>query len=723
MRNILFVLFVCPILVAPIAAQIPLNTQIAILKAEDARRYDKVLEGLMRSPVIEIRTRAALAAGRIGDEKAIPALVALLDEDHSADAAAMAAFAIGEIESIAGADAIMKDLQDTSRNDAIIARDVEAAGKIVAAHPRDPKSADLGKAILDTLKNHSEHNIVILGLTAALRARAAGTDVVVAKFLDSPDATVRATAVNTLARIRARSADDTLGRLLTFDDDPIVRANAARALTGSEQAWLGPALSNSTKPAIEKDPRVRVAAIRALGGLKNPLYALGLLDRFEELLNQHKASKAAHPSEANELRELATSIGRLLLGRKDERALTLLKAFAAADKYQSPETEIAIARIDPDNYTAYTKNKGTDVKNDQRAVSASAQGISIIAGLEDNEKNRAMKKDYADELRKFLDIDPKTPSLIAPVALPDVLGAFADFKTADLGAVARRNLLRSDVFVRAAAAGILGDLARSDENVAALKSAFSSSFVTDKIYNDAILSIMNALHKVDKKESVGSLLTALSHPDYLVRARAYNLLDDADIRKDFPGVPTSIENANAKHKDQVLPYSPGSGTRLGQVLNTDADYRRALSRKNGSIKAVVTTDKGAFTIEFTPEQAPVTVDNFVKLANMRYFNGVMIHRVVPNFVVQDGDPRGDGNGGPGWSIRCEINMLPFDRGAVGMALSGKDTGGSQYFVDHSPQPHLDGGYTVFGHVNEDGMKVVDQLVRGDRIISVRIVGR
>jgi cyclophilin family peptidyl-prolyl cis-trans isomerase len=157
------------------------------------------------------------------------------------------------------------------------------------------------------------------------------------------------------------------------------------------------------------------------------------------------------------------------------------------------------------------------------------------------------------------------------------------------------------------------------------------------------------------------------------------------------------------------------------VLNTDADYRRALARKNGSVRAVLTSEKGKFTIEFFPEEAPLTVDNFVKLAQGRFFDGLEVHRVVPNFVMQDGDPRGDGNGGPGWSIRCEINDLRYDRGAVGMALSGKDTGGSQWFVTHSPQPHLDGGYTVFGRVDEEGMKVVDKIVKGDRILTVRIL--
>ena len=135
------------------------------------------------------------------------------------------------------------------------------------------------------------------------------------------------------------------------------------------------------------------------------------------------------------------------------------------------------------------------------------------------------------------------------------------------------------------------------------------------------------------------------------------------------------------------------------------------------------TDKGAFTIELLPDDAPLNVDNFVELARKKFFDRVAFHRVVPNFVIQGGDPRGDGNGGPGYQIRCEINTVPYARGAVGMALSGKDTGGSQWFVTHSPQPHLDGGYTVFGKVNETDMKVVDNIVRGDKIISVRVVGR
>jgi cyclophilin family peptidyl-prolyl cis-trans isomerase len=240
--------------------------------------------------------------------------------------------------------------------------------------------------------------------------------------------------------------------------------------------------------------------------------------------------------------------------------------------------------------------------------------------------------------------------------------------------------------------------------------------MNDKDYNDAQLAILDALFKLDKKESVPTLVIALNSKNYLLRKKAFEYL--RSMEKDSEFARTATAGALAKKQNQVLPYSYGS--KLGQILNTNADYARAVSRKNGQTKAILTTEKGTFTIDLLPEDAPLTVDNFVKLAKSGYFNGLAVHRVVPNFVMQDGDPRGDGNGGPGWEIRCELNMLSYERGAVGMALSGKDTGGSQWFVTHSPQPHLDGGYTIFGRVNEIDMKIVDAIARGDKILSVKI---
>ena len=119
------------------------------------------------------------------------------------------------------------------------------------------------------------------------------------------------------------------------------------------------------------------------------------------------------------------------------------------------------------------------------------------------------------------------------------------------------------------------------------------------------------------------------------------------------------------------------------------------------------------------EAAPQTVRNFVSLARRGWFDGTVVHRVVPDFVIQDGDPTGTGSGGPGYTIRCEYNRLRYDAGRVGMALSGKDTGGSQWFVTLSPQPHLDGRYTIFARVTK-GLDVARRVTQGTRILGVEI---
>ena len=134
--------------------------------------------------------------------------------------------------------------------------------------------------------------------------------------------------------------------------------------------------------------------------------------------------------------------------------------------------------------------------------------------------------------------------------------------------------------------------------------------------------------------------------------------------------------------------------------------------------AVIETVRGPVEIELYAADAPLTVDNFLSLARAGTYDHIAFHRVVPDFVVQDGDARGDGNGGPAYAIRDELNRRLYDRGAVGMALGGPDTGGSQYFITLSPQPHLDGGYTVFGHVTS-GYAALDAIVQGDSLAGVR----
>jgi cyclophilin family peptidyl-prolyl cis-trans isomerase/HEAT repeat protein len=124
--------------------------------------------------------------------------------------------------------------------------------------------------------------------------------------------------------------------------------------------------------------------------------------------------------------------------------------------------------------------------------------------------------------------------------------------------------------------------------------------------------------------------------------------------------------------------------------------------------------------ELLGREAPQTVRNFVRLARQGYFDGLAVHRVVPDFVIQDGDPSGTGSGGPGWTIRCEYNRERYESGMVGMALSGKDTGGSQWFVTLSPQPHLNGRYTIFARVTR-GLELARHVQQGATILKVDVL--
>jgi cyclophilin family peptidyl-prolyl cis-trans isomerase/HEAT repeat protein len=702
LNRITAVTFVCLLLAATGLGQTRLThqpIQVTIMQAEDERRWSDELMQLLANQFPVNRKRAALAAGRIGDERAVKSLTYVLERDTDASVRAMAAFALGEIEAESGANALIAVLKNTSAPVEIRARSIEALGKIAAALPREQEARqrELGTAILDALKFElgrptKDTSVALLGLTAALRSRPPDAGPTIAKFLSSSNPRVRADAANALARLRLKDGLEQL-RKLASDIDPIVRANALRVLGLSEDKQSYETLM--AHATGDKDSRVRVNAIRALASLKDPRAAEPLLRRGQSI------------SEQNEILEIATTLGRLLAQKDDQAAVTWLRKLNESLNHTAPEVDLAFVRIAPATYLAgfgtgdQAKRKVQEtILLNWRAASGIANGLGEVAALPASVAHKSELASTAQNLlRAMLDYRNSGLNINTLVAvhseyaIPDVLRALAAFKPQDLASVARAQLNESDVIIRSTAADILGDLPPSDENTRALVAAWPQA--ANDTLNDAALSILDALGKQKSTAANIQIKEALKSGDHLVRRRAVAILK-ANGAGDF-------------------------SSQIGTVhtRNTAADYNRALGRVGKNVRAVVTTSKGSFTIELLPEAAPLTVDNFVQLAQRDYYRNVTIHRVVPNFVIQDGDPRGDGNGGPGYTIRCEINQVPYDRAAVGMALSGKDTGGSQWFVTHSPQPHLDGGYTVFGRV-VTGMDVVDKIVRGDVIQSVVI---
>jgi peptidyl-prolyl cis-trans isomerase B (cyclophilin B) len=138
-------------------------------------------------------------------------------------------------------------------------------------------------------------------------------------------------------------------------------------------------------------------------------------------------------------------------------------------------------------------------------------------------------------------------------------------------------------------------------------------------------------------------------------------------------------------------------------------------------KAVIETSRGVMELELYPQHAPKTVNNFVFLAKEGFYDEVSFHRVIKNFMIQGGDPTGTGRGGPSYRFEDEVkeNPLKHETGVISMANSGPNTNGSQFFITHSPQPHLNGRHTVFGKVVR-GQDVVDAIQQGDKMLHVEI---
>ena len=157
------------------------------------------------------------------------------------------------------------------------------------------------------------------------------------------------------------------------------------------------------------------------------------------------------------------------------------------------------------------------------------------------------------------------------------------------------------------------------------------------------------------------------------------------------------------------------------ALAVVADAGRAEAQPRHPTAIIVLQKGGEIRVELYPEDAPKTVDSFVTLAKKGFYDGLTFHRVEPGFVVQGGDPKGDGTGGPGYKIKAEFNKQQHDRGVVAMARSqDPDSAGSQFYITLAPAHFLDGKYTVFGKVIS-GMNIVDNIKKGDKMKSVKIV--
>jgi HEAT repeat protein/cyclophilin family peptidyl-prolyl cis-trans isomerase len=612
-----------------------------------------------------IRRRAALALGRVKDAEGLAPLVGAL-ADTDPDVRAMAAFALGLIGAPTAEESLTPLLGDASP--LVRGRAAEALGQIGAKGA----AAAIGKMAAEYAKSAPvvamepddqtwpaapEADAFKLGLFALVRL--GSYDPLAGAVLEggSPVGSWWPIAY-ALQRIGDPRAAPALTQLLGAKGR-YTRAFAARGLGDVKEASATDALIALVEPSAKAGLEVTVSAIRALGKIAAP-QAAGPLSRLA-------TDTAVHP---NVRLEAVNALGAAAATDGLAAVQDLL-----TDDWPAMRAAAIRAAVAIDRESFVSVLSGMEPDRDWRVRAALAEALGTLPPELSTERLRSMLKDEDKRV------------------IPAVLTSLVRLKAPDLAPMLLQRLEDTDLVVRATAAQLVGEL-KPDGGAEPLRELYKSG-AGDAAYS-ARTAALDALATYGTTEAVATLRTALEDKDWAVRVRAAELLGKLD---------PSVE---AQRLIRPVPATP-----------TVAYDDPGLIAPNNSPHAFIETAYGTIEFELAVLDAPQTSRSFMALARKGFFNGLEVHRVVANFVVQDGDPRGDGEGGPGFTIRDELNERPFLRGTVGMALEWRDTGGSQFFITHSPQPHLDARYTVFGHV-VNGMDVVDRIKPGDVIIRVRV---
>jgi HEAT repeat protein/cyclophilin family peptidyl-prolyl cis-trans isomerase len=621
---------------------------------------------LLKDTEARIRRRAALAVGRTRLPAGVPPLAELLASDTDPEVRQMAAFAIGLIGDASGAEPLVTALSDP--DPVVHGRAAEGLGLI--AH----KTA--ANAIATMIQGHVAAGVlngieaddleypkpppveaVRLGIYALVRLGA--YDQLAGVLLDTNGAPISRwwPVAYAFRRIPDPRGGTALLTLLE-GTGAISRAFAARGLGVHKDRRAGAALIALVANNAEFVP-VRIEAVRSLADL-------GEAEAVATLIKVLATPK----TDANLRLEVVTALGQL---RAPEAVEILVDLLTEPWPSIRATALTALARSDPDMFVTVISGLDPDSHWSVRAALATAL---VSVGLE---------RAHPPLTAMLQDSDQRV--------IPAVLNALVALGAKDAEAALLERAESDDVVVRLTVANGLARL-KSQRGVAALVQAYERAD-KDPTYI-ARAAVLGALVELDPEAAKPLLTRALGDRDWALRVRAAALLTKVEPGADL----SSMRPAPAAPLTELNEMTPMIDPRVSPM-------------------AYIDTEKGLIQIELAVLDAPRTVTNFVSLARKNFWGGTPFHRIVPNFVVQDGDPRGDGEGGPGYTIRDEINQRPYLRGTVGMALDWEDTGGSQFFITHAPQPHLDGRYTVFGRVVA-GLEVVDQLMQWDQIRTVRI---
>jgi cyclophilin family peptidyl-prolyl cis-trans isomerase/HEAT repeat protein len=646
-----------------------------VLRAADRRVVDDDLRAAVTDADPVVRAKAALAMGQIGAAASLPDLERAASDTAPA-VRAMAAFSLGVIG-------------DPSSNASLLtlAGDPEAPVRASAAEAlgrlHDPASMPALRALL-------EDNDALVRSAAALASwKMAEPDALLDLLLANlraEDPRVRVASAYALARLTSAAVTPassgaavgvltdarrvyTRGELATRVSDPEaeVRMQVARGLA-SPQSPAELAVVGTL--SMDSDPRVRVNAVRSLGYPGVPIKPY--LDRA--------ATDRDIAVGRTALESLGKVGGAMAAEKLNEIVLKLGGSWLREAALSS------LIQVDPSKTPVVLEGL---LQNPDPVMRASAApmlvghteswAIHAVVALLGDPSPRVVTAaiplvaEMNEPISKLLEPYFKGPDPVVRAACADAVGTRFATPRAALES-------RADLFAR------LDDIWTASE--------------ADTV-PDAKLSVLDAAAKAGRDDVTrADLDRGLADRDVIVRRRAAARFQDV-----------FAEDRSAS----VGPYSD-------RPLE---DYVAIVRWSRTPHAAIITMQRtgtlpGRFAVVLDADAAPMAAWNFAQLAGKKFFDGLVVHRVVPNFVVQDGDPRGDGFGGPGYAIRDEFNPLAFATGVLGMASDGKDTAGSQWFITLSPQPHLDGRYTSFGRVTQGFRQIVTQIAPADTVVSIRV---
>ncbi len=642
----------------------------ALARIQDPATLEPVLAGLKDSDA-EVRGEAAFAAGELAlsweplVEAELASLEsALLAAEHAESDVAVRRTLLDALGRLGSPGAVTRLTERMRDGDVSLAgRAAQAVG--VAARVRGAAVAAQvplapAEALLAAERPVEARYGAAYLLSTVKRPQALAA---LRRCLEDADADVRALCAKGFGDVGGPEDAAVLGRLLE-DPSPRVASEAARSLAKLAAACSGPCT------AVDALEALSVRAKRVARGMAPPEAASAASGEAKATVETLARSAEGHP-----LLALAQQ-GLPAFGRPVFESLRL--ALADADRGAASDVARAdLAWLDCRLAAAMDRQQGTPQEVLDCGYGRVDEPRRLALGLREVASSKGTGgAAFAVKYLRHPDARVKLTALEAVAARP----------VPEAAAAVRPLIEGEDLVVAGAAAATAGQL----KDAEALPAVEALAARVPQTPGDLAEPVAGALVALQGRAAEPRLREWLEHPHANVRRVAA----------------------------QALSELTGQRVRSRRVPLPAYTFRPQAAPARAGL--VFRTDKGDITVRLDVDEAPLTSGNLHALARKGAFNGVTFHRVVPDFVAQGGDPRGDGEGGPGYSIRCEITRRPYRRGTVGMALAGKDTGGSQFFFTHAPQPHLDGRYTAFGEV-VSGMDVVDALLEGDVIREARAV--